>query len=254
MAAPIRIQVKVGLRQHVVEIDAYPDTTWESAKLVACVAAGDLQPPITIDPATHRLLFRGREPSPFDTIAGLGVKPTQKLMLLETESSKRERAQAEQAEQAEEMRLRRAKEFSEKQGRTSNEHVDESSLLPKQSSASSLSPLDSSIQTLNERTKGVDVLERDLEVLEQRVRDGESAASTLRGYVGQKAELDANTCDDSEFLVFADRCEKAIIQLDEVLTHGDEQLRANRKALVTRIQSLLRRGDEARAKNAVIRL
>ena len=52
---PMRLRVAVGLKQAMVEIDAYPDTTWESAKLEACAAAGDL------DATAHRLLFRGRE-------------------------------------------------------------------------------------------------------------------------------------------------------------------------------------------------
>ncbi len=66
------------------------------------------------DRAIHRLLYRGRQPSLSDTMSGLGVKPTAKLMLLETEVSKRERAQAAQALQMEEMRQARAKDFSEK--------------------------------------------------------------------------------------------------------------------------------------------
>ena len=96
---PTRLRVAVGLKQDMVEIDAYPDTTWESAKLEACVAAGDL------DATTHRLLFRGREPAPEDTVGGLGVKPTAKLMLLETEASKRARARQQQEAQMEDCLL-----------------------------------------------------------------------------------------------------------------------------------------------------
>ena len=115
---PTRLRVAVGLKQDMVEIDAYPDTTWESAKLEACVAAGDL------DATTHRLLFRGREPAPEDTVGGLGVKPTAKLMLLETEASKRARARQQQEAQMEEMRRARAAEFSSS-SRGGNQHAGE---------------------------------------------------------------------------------------------------------------------------------
>ena len=215
MAAPppTRLRVAVGLKQEMVEIDAYPDTTWESAKLEACAAAGDL------DATTHRLLFRGREPAPEDTVGGLGVKPTAKLMLLETEASKRERARQQQEAQMEDMRRARAAEFSAK---------------------NATDPVERSLSALAERAKGADALERDLEALERAVSQSSGAAGALGGHAAP---------DEKAFAAFADACEKAVIGCDEVETHGDGDLRAARKALVTRFQGFLRRVDDARARN-----
>ena len=217
MAAPppTRLRVAVGLKQEMVEIDAYPDTTWESAKLEACAAAGDL------DATTHRLLFRGREPAPEDTVGGLGVKPTAKLMLLETEASKRERARQQQEVQMEELRRSRAAEFSAK---------------------NATDPVERSLSALAERTKGADALERDLEALERAVTVSSGAAGALGGHA-------AAPPDGKAFIAFVDACEKAVIGCDGVETHGDSGARAARKALVTRLQGLLRRADDARARN-----
>ena len=212
---PTRLRVAVGLKQEMVEIDAYPDTTWESAKLEACAAAGDL------DATTHRLLFRGREPAPEDTVGGLGVKPTAKLMLLETEASKRERARQQQEAQMEDMRRARAAEFSAK---------------------NATDPVERSLSALAERTKGADALERDLEALERAVTVSSGAAGALGGHA-------AAPPDGKAFIAFVDACEKAVIGCDGVETHGDSGARAARKALVTRLQGLLRRADDARARN-----
>jgi hypothetical protein len=57
-----------------------PHTTWEAAKILTCEFHGG-----NLDPGIHRLLFRGRERRPDETMAALGVKPGVKLMLLETE-------------------------------------------------------------------------------------------------------------------------------------------------------------------------
>jgi len=230
MAPPsMRLKVAVGLKQDVVEIDAYPDTTWESAKLEACAAAGDL------DANTHRLLFRGREPAPSDTVSSLGVKPTAKLMLLETEASRRDRARQQQEAQMEEMRRARAREFSERDDgggkRVNAEHRATDELR--------VSPMERSRSVLAEHATSVTALERDAVALESRVANGicdQEAKDSVR--------------DDREFLVFSDRAEKAIFALDAAETLGDETLRETRKALVKRIQRVLRRCDEARAKHA----
>ena len=214
---PTRLRVAVGLKQDMVEIDAYPDTTWESAKLEACVEAGDL------DATTHRLLFRGREPAPEDTVGGLGVKPTAKLMLLETEASKRARARQQQEAQMEEMRRARAAEFSSS-SRGGNQRAGETKTKTNETNATD--PVARSRSALAERAARADALERDLEALEMAVAPEEKA-----------------------LVAFADACEKAVIGCDDVATHGDDRTRAARKALVTRLQGLLKRADDARARH-----
>ena len=216
---PTRLRVAVGLKQDMVEIDAYPDTTWESAKLAACVEAGDL------NATTHRLLFRGREPAPEDTVGGLGVKPTAKLMLLETEASKRARARQQQEAQMEEMRLARAAEFSSS-SRTGNQQHRLVGSKTKTNETNATDPVARSRSALAERDARADALERDLEALEMAVAPEEKA-----------------------LVAFADACEKAVIGCDDVATHGDDRTRAARKALVTRLQGLLKRADDARARH-----
>ena len=216
---PTRLRVAVGLKQDMVEIDAYPDTTWESAKLEACAAAGDL------DATAHRLLFRGREPAPEDTVGGLGVKPTAKLMLLETEASKRARARQQQEAQMEEMRRARAAEFSSS-SRGGNQHAGETKTKTTTNETNATDPVARSLSALAERAERADALERDLEALEMAVAPEEKA-----------------------LVAFADACEKAVIGCDDVATHGDDRTRAARKALVTRLQGLLKRADDARARH-----
>ena len=225
---PMRLRVAVGLKQAMVEIDAFPDTTWESAKLEACAAAGDL------DATAHRLLFRGREPAPEDTVGGLGVKPTAKLMLLETEASKRERARQQQEAQMEEMRRARAAEFS------SSARGGKGEALGSSRPNATEDPIERSRSALTERTARADALARDLEALERSVAASSGAAGALGGHAAP---------DEKAFAAFADACEKAVIGCDEVETHGDGDLRAARKALVTRLQGFLRRADDARARN-----
>ena len=222
---PTRLRVAVGLKQDMVEIDAYPDTTWESAKLEACVEAGDL------DATTHRLLFRGREPAPEDTVGGLGVKPTAKLMLLETEASKRARARQQQEAQMEEMRRARAAEFSSSSRGGNERHQLVGSpgageTKTKTNETNATDPVARSRSALAERDARADALERDLEALEMAVAPEEKA-----------------------LVAFADACEKAVIGCDDVATHGDDRTRAARKALVTRLQGLLKRADDARARH-----
>ena len=53
----------------------------------------------------------------------------------------------------------------------------------------------------------------------------------------------------SRIITFVEACEKAVIGCDAVETHGDGGARAARKALVTKLQGLLRRADDARARN-----
>ena len=229
---PTRLRVAVELKQDMVEIDAYPDTTWESAKLEACVAAGDL------DATTHRLLFRGREPAPEDTVGGLGVKPTAKLMLLETEASKRARAQQQEA-QMEEMRRARAAEFSSS-SRGGNQHAGETKTKTTTNETNATDPVARSLSALAERAERADALERDLEALEMAVA---ASSASSAGAAGARAPR------RKAFVAFADACEKAVIGCDDVATHGDDRTRAARKALVTRLQGLLKRVDDARARH-----
>ena len=157
-----------------VEIDAYPDTTWESAKLEACVAAGDL------DATTHRLLFRGREPAPEDTVGGLGVKPTAKLMLLETEASKRARARQQQEAQMEEMRRARAAEFSSS-SRGGNQHAGETKTKTTTNETNATDPVARSRSALAERAARADALERDPEALEMAVVASSASSAGAAG-------------------------------------------------------------------------
>ena len=231
MSSPMRLKVAVGLKQELIEIEAYPDTTWENATRLACALAGGL------DPAIHRLLYRGRQPSLSDTMSGLGVKPTAKLMLLETEVSKRERAQAAQALQMEEMRQARAKDFSEKnrmETEIEKNRIEIDGNGNDATDASPADPVETSEKLLKDRTAFVDELERELFRLERNVQEAmdDGAGASIPSV--------------KPFLVFANRAEKAILALDQVLTHGDEGLRLKRKALVTRMQGMLLRGDEAK--------
>lgn len=90
-----------------VEISVNPDTTWEEAKLAACQAAyAD-----PVDVGSRRLLFRGRERSPTGTLVNDGVKPGHKLMLMESDESKRERARVAQEAQMEQIRADRQRQF-----------------------------------------------------------------------------------------------------------------------------------------------
>ena len=237
---PTRLRVAVGLKQDMVEIDAYPDTTWESAKLEACVEAGDL------DATTHRLLFRGREPAPEDTVGGLGVKPTAKLMLLETEASKRARARQQQEAQMEEMRRARAAEFSSSSRGGNERHQLVGSpgageTKTKTNETNATDPVARSRSALAERAARADALERDLEALEMAVA---ASSASSAGAAGARAPP-----EEKAFVAFADACEKAVIGCDDVATHGDDRTRAARKALVTRLQGLLKRADDARARH-----
>ena len=237
---PTRLRVAVGLKQDMVEIDAYPDTTGESAKLAACVEAGDL------NATTHRLLFRGREPAPEDTVGGLGVKPTAKLMLLETEASKRARARQQQEAQMEEMRRARAAEFSSS-SRIGNQHgspgAGETKTKTNETNATD-QLVARSRSALAERAARADALERDLEALEMAVAASSASSAGAAGARAPRAPP-----EEKAFVAFADACEKAVIGCDDVATHGDDRTRAARKALVTRLQGLLKRADDARARH-----
>ena len=91
----------------------------------------------------------------------------------------------------------------------------------------------------------VDELQRELEELERRT---EAAAGGVAGAMGAKPP------EDREYLYLNDRLEKALISLDGVETHGMDDLRALRKGAVKRIQSLLQRGDLAKAAAASVRM
>ena len=59
----------------------------------------------------------------------------------------------------------------------------------------------------------------------------------------------ARSPEEKALVAFADACEKAVIGCDDVATHGDDRTLAARKALVTRLQGLLKRADDARARH-----
>lgn len=230
MAAATTYRVAVGLLKSdpVVTIALDPDATdWDAAKRAACEAAG-------ADPTTHRLLFRGREPPPAETLADLGVRPTAKLVLLETEASKRDRARVAAEAAAEDARLARQRDFqTQTRARTHPDgDADASERTPPSESRASAS--NASLAATNAQLRA---LEEEVAAAERRV----AAASGVAGAMDPTPPP-----DDQTFLYLADRLEKAMVSLDGVDAAGDEEVRAARKAEVRFAQALLRRTDDAR--------
>ena len=162
------LKVAVGLKQVLVEITVTPHTVWEAAKCAACDAAGSL------DPTIHRLLFRGREMRADDTMAAMGVKPSVKLMLLETEASKMAKARAAAAAQMEEARLARQQHFAQQQQQGP----------PKPLPSPPVDPAERTAREVAVCMATVDVLQKDLEALEQRTADAEAAEAGGGAAVG----------------------------------------------------------------------
>lgn len=236
MAAQWQLKVAVeSLRpQDVIEIGVTPETTWEEAKLAACQVAY-AEP---VDVATRRLLFRGRERSPTATLGRDGVRPGHKLMLVESDESKRERARAAQEAQMEQIRAERQRHHASSVHRDGvggtvgdGGAVGDGARLAERCRAE-----------VDTAVRAADALEREL---------GELERATERAVQGGVASaMGAAVPKDVAFLHLGDRLEKALISLDGVDTGGEDDLRALRKGAVRRIQALMERGDAARARAA----
>ena len=236
MAAQWQLKVAVeSLRpQDVVEIGVTPETTWEEAKLAACQVAY-AEP---VDVATRRLLFRGRERSPTATLGRDGVRPGHKLMLVESDESKRERARAAQEAQMEQIRAERQRHHA------SSVHRDGVGGTVGDGGA-----VGDGAQLAERCRAEVDTAVRAADALEREL--GELERATERAVQGGVASaMGAAVPKDVAFLHLGDRLEKALISLDGVDTGGEDDLRALRKGAVRRIQALMERGDAARARAA----
>ena len=242
MAAQWQLKVAVeSLRpQDVVEIGVTPETIWEEAKLAACQVAY-AEP---VDVATRRLLFRGRERSPTATLGRDGVRPGHKLMLVESDESKRERARVAQEAQMEQIRADRQRQFRQSVDSSSQRRDGNGGGNPAGGDTavrqSHQSPADRCRADVAACMSTVDSLEQELGELE---RATEKAAAG-----GVAASMGATCPKDTTFLHLGDRLEKALISLDGVDTAGEDELRALRKGAVRRIQALIERGDAARAR------
>lgn len=243
MAAQWQLKVAVeSLRpQDVVEIAVNPETTtWQEAKLAACQAAY-AEP---VDVTTRRLLFRGRERSPTGTLARDGVRPGHKLMLVESDESKRERARVAQEAQMEQIRAERQRHHA-----SSVETRDREVTRGGDGTAGDGTAGDGATAArLSERCRSeVDACVRLADSMEREL--GELERATERAAAGGVASaMGAAVPKDVAFLHLGDRLEKALISLDGVDTNGDDDLRALRKGAVRRIQALMERGDAARAR------
>ena len=231
----VKVAVESLRPQDMVEISVNPDTTWEEAKMAACQAAyAD-----PVDVGSRRLLFRGRERSPTGTLVNDGVKPGHKLMLMESDESKRERARVAQEAQMEQIRADRQRQFRQSADSTSQRR-DGNGGGDTAVRQSHQSPADRCRADVAACMSTVDSLEQELGELE---RATEKAAAG-----GVAASMGATCPKDTTFLHLGDRLEKALISLDGVDTAGEDELRALRKGAVRRIQALIERGDAARAR------
>ncbi len=256
MAAQWQLKVAVeSLRpQDVVEIGVTPETTWEEAKLAACQVAY-AEP---VDVATRRLLFRGRERSPTATLGRDGVRPGHKLMLVERDESKRERARVAQEAQMEQIRAERQRHHASSVRRDrevtrdgDGGAVGDGAQLDGDGGAvgDGAQPATTAAQPAERCRAEVDACARAADALEREL--GELERATERAAVGGVASaMGAAVPEDVAFLHLGDRLEKALISLDGVDTNGEDDLRALRKGAVRRIQALMERGDAARARAA----
>ena len=232
----VKVAVESLRPQDMVEISVNPDTTWEEAKLAACQAAyAD-----PVDVGSRRLLFRGRERSPTGTLVNDGVKPGHKLMLMESDESKRERARVAQEAQMEQIRADRQRQFRQSADSTSQRRDGNGGGDTAVRQSQNQSPADRCRADVAACMSTVDSLEQELGELE---RATEKAAAG-----GVAASMGATCPKDTTFLHLGDRLEKALILLDEVDTAGEDELRALRKGAVRRIQALIERGDATRAR------
>ena len=232
----VKVAVESLRPQDMVEISVNPDTTWEEAKLAACQAAyAD-----PVDVGSRRLLFRGRERSPTGTLVNDGVKPGHKLMLMESDESKRERARVAQEAQMEQIRADRQRQFRQSADSTSQRRDGNGGGDTAVRQSQNQSPADRCRADVAACMSTVESLEQELGELE---RATEKAAAG-----GVAASMGATCSKDTTFLHLGDRLEKALISLDGVDTAGEDELRALRKGAVRRIQALIERGDAARAR------
>ena len=248
MAAQWQLKVAVeSLRpQDVVEIGVTPETTWEEAKLAACQVAY-AEP---VDVATRRLLFRGRERSPTATLGRDGVRPGHKLMLVESDESKRERARVAQEAQMEQIRAERQRHHASSVETRDREVTRAGDGTAGDGTAGDGTAGDgaTAAQLASERCRSeVDACVRLADSMEREL--GELERATERAAAGGVASaMGAAVPKDVAFLHLGDRLEKALISLDGVDTNGEDDLRALRKGAVRRIQALMERGDAARAR------
>ena len=239
MAAQWQLKVAVeSLRpRDVVEIGVNPETTtWQEAKLAACQAAY-AEP---IDVTTRRLLFRGRERSPTDTLARDGVRPGHKLMLVESDESKRERARVAQEAQMEQIRAERQRHHASSVQRDREVTRGGDGATAGDDGAPWAGPSERCRSEVDACVRLADSMERELGELERATE--RAAAGGVASAVG------AAVPKDVAFHHLGDRLEKALISLDGVDTNGEDDLRALRKGAVRRIQALMERGDAARAR------
>ena len=232
LPAAFALKVAVGLKQEVVNISVGPHTTWDAAKELACVAAGGL------DKNAHRLLFRGRDRHPDETMEGLGVKPSTKLLLIETEESKQTKARMASEAQMEEARLARQQQFAQQQQRRKVGATPDPGPTPSPPPRPPADPVERTKSDVAACEAKVNDLQRELQDLERRTNACSGVAGAIGGTTPPK---------EQEYLYMSDRLEKTLISLDGVETHGMEDLRALRKAAVRRIQALLQRADAAKA-------
>lgn len=242
MAAATTYRVAVGLLKSdpAVTIALDPESTdWDAAKRLACEAAG-------ADPTTHRLLFRGREPPAAETLADLGVRPTAKLVLLETEASKRDRARVAAEAAAEDARLARQRDFqTQTRARTHPDgDADASERTPPSESRASASNRTRPSDPAAAARASLAAAYAQLRALEEEVASAERRVAAASGVAG--AMDPTPPPDDRTFLYLADRLEKVMVTLDGVDASGDGEVRAARKAEVRFAQALLRRTDDAR--------
>ena len=210
--AAIFFRVKVAVEslrpQDMVEISVNPYTTWEEAKLAACQAAYADH----VDVGSRRLLFRGRERSPTGTLVNDGVKPGHKLMLMESDESKRERARVAQEAQMEQIRADRQRQFRQSADSTSQRRDGNGGGDTAVRQSQNQSPADRCRADVAACMSTVDSLEQELGELE---RATEKAAAG-----GVAASMGATCPNDTTFLHLGDRLEKALISLDGVDTAG----------------------------------
>ena len=212
MAAATTYRVAVGLLKSdpEVTITLPPDADWDAAKRAACEAAG-------ADPTTHRLLFRGREPSggysrrprcsphreagpPRD--GGVQARPR------ESRRGSRRRGRSTRTTtrfpkpRANQSRRRRA--WTDTTLRITRVGVESNATLGPRGGCSAT----------------VSATEAKLCALEEEVAAAERRAAAASGVAG--AMDPTPPPDDRTFLYLADRLEKAMVTLDGVDASGDE--------------------------------
>jgi hypothetical protein len=210
---------------NVVEIRVELDTTWEDAKAMACAARG-------VDPSAHRLLFRGKERRDWETMFEAGVrhgKHMKGMMLLETEASLRARHEADQKRQMEEARLARKETYAAER-REANANGPGSPRGKRGAKRGGSSPPP---DPTTAAFRAIDAVMDDVDALEREVNDAARGAS------------ERGVFEKTHHAGLSNRLEKALIALDGVDAMGDDQIRAMRKSIVRRVNSLCEAVDDA---------